>query len=227
MADEAKKKGGALKWVLLGCGGLVVIAVLVAVVLVILGAVGIVGGGLALGGGLFWLGSSLEDDFQQIASEVEVAEVYQAEPLSEEEEAVADVADVADVAEASGHEADEGAEDEIADEPEEEPEADSSSSGGSMTRPRSESRTTTTRSSGGGSLSRPTSGSQVEVTGSAEVVLTDRSKRYPVPGKVPEGRYTIEATFPGGSALEVGNVRVGSDKVTIACNERMELCRAQ
>lgn len=100
-----------------------------------------------------------------------------------------------------------------------------------MSRP---SRTTTTTtpssrstSSGGGTISRPSSGTQVDITGTAKVVLVDGSKRYPVPGKVPEGRYTIEATFPGGSPLEVGSVRVGSGTTTIDCNERMELCRAQ
>lgn len=74
-------------------------------------------------------------------------------------------------------------------------------------------------------MTRPGSGTQVDVEGGGSVVLVSGSKRYPVPGAVPAGKYEMEVTFEGSEPITVGKITVGSDTVTIRCNERMQICR--
>jgi outer membrane biosynthesis protein TonB len=63
------------------------------------------------------------------------------------------------------------------------------------------------------------------VEGDAEVVaLVAGDKRYP-PGKVPAGKYTIEATFPGRGAVSAGTVTVPADgEVTVSCSRAFARC---
>ncbi len=97
-------------------------------------------------------------------------------------------------------------------------------------------------SSGGGSVSSGSSGSSdsapsapsagaggggnISVSGPASVVLLSGGARYPVPGSVPDGKYEIEASFPGESAVTVGNITV-SGSHTVHCSARMGTCRVR
>ena len=59
------------------------------------------------------------------------------------------------------------------------------------------------------------------------MVLVSGGARYNMPGSVPIGRYDIEATFPGGSAVVVGSINVQGGSYRIACHPRFENCRVQ
>lgn len=63
------------------------------------------------------------------------------------------------------------------------------------------------------------------ISGDAEVVLIDGAQRYPLPSSVPQGRYAIEATFPGRAPFEAGKITVlQGEPLTVVCLERLGLC---
>ena len=68
---------------------------------------------------------------------------------------------------------------------------------------------------------------RIKVTGNAQVVLVGDGGRYSVPGKVPPGKYDIEAKFGAEKAAIVGTVKVRKKSVTVACSDRMGICRAE
>lgn len=73
-------------------------------------------------------------------------------------------------------------------------------------------------------------GTQVNLEGGATVRLipTAGGSAVKVPGKVPKGRYKIEATFPGEPPFEVGKITVlDGEPATISCNDRMGICRVK
>jgi serine/threonine protein kinase len=69
---------------------------------------------------------------------------------------------------------------------------------------------------------------QVEVAGDAEeVVLVGTEGRYTAPATVPEGSYTIHATFPGREAVVAGRVAVHRGATTtIRCSSGFSRCKA-
>ncbi len=78
-----------------------------------------------------------------------------------------------------------------------------------------------TKTAGAGSMAR------VKASG-ADVALVGDGGRFAVPASVPEGKYSIEATFPGEQPVKVGSVRVpASGEVKISCNSNLGLCKSE
>jgi serine/threonine protein kinase len=70
---------------------------------------------------------------------------------------------------------------------------------------------------------------RVEVAGDAEaVVLVGAAGSFRLPATVPEGSYTIRATFPGRDALVAGRAAVhGGVATTVRCSAGFTRCKAQ
>ncbi len=70
---------------------------------------------------------------------------------------------------------------------------------------------------------------QVEVTGDAvKVRLYAKQGRHEVPGRVPEGTYSIRADFGSGEAMGAGHVALqAGSSVTIHCNAMFTRCKVQ
>ena len=67
------------------------------------------------------------------------------------------------------------------------------------------------------------------VEGDAErVVLDGRAGRFTLPAAVPEGSYSVLATFPGQKAMVAGKVTVHADQsLTVRCSAGFTRCKAQ
>ena len=75
------------------------------------------------------------------------------------------------------------------------------------------------------SSARRTSSYNVRVEGPAQVVLVDDFGRWPVPELIPAGKYSIVATWPGGTPRDVGRINVKElERYTIACKATKERC---
>jgi hypothetical protein len=223
----AKKKGKA--GCILGCLGLIVIGG--GLVL----AVGVAGGGawFLMGTGEDMMMPDIEDRFMEM--EIPAPPEPPSEPIPGDD-GVADVDDGGAardaLAEALAMEAEPEPEPEVLPEPEPEPEREAEPEPEpepEPQQPKAQPKPPPARSSGSSGGSASSGGGQnVTVSGSATVVLLSGGSRHSVPGRIPAGRYEIEAAFPGESAVVVGNINVDSGgSYRIVCNERFGNCRVQ
>ena len=54
--------------------------------------------------------------------------------------------------------------------------------------------------------------------------LVGSGGRYPLPGSVPAGTYTVHAQFSGLGTMPAGTVTIGSEPLVIRCDEALALC---